>query len=87
MKSDSQEVQDIEQKRKDLLPEHQRMEKISQKVAQFAGHKETMPKRMRGKCNGDVERIRDEIAEREGGSAPRTGTRVPEDLLGRSEVG
>ena len=39
-----------------------------------------------GNCNGDMERIRDEEC-REGGPAPRTGTTVPEDSLGRSGVG
>ena len=79
-----QELQDTEQKRNDLLPEDQSMQKRSPKLQSLQDKKETMPK---GLCNGDMERIRDEIAERERGSAPRTGTKVPEHLLGRRRVG
>ena len=38
-----QELQDVEEKRIDVLLEHRRMQKRAQKVAKFAGQKEAVP--------------------------------------------
>ena len=59
-----QELQDIEQRRNDLLPEHQQMQKRSQKLQSLQDTKKQCQKDA-GKWDEAMERVGDEIAERE----------------------
>ena len=58
------ELQDIEQRRNDLLPYHQQMPKRCQKLQSLQDKKKQCQKDA-GTCNGDMERITDEIAEKD----------------------
>ena len=55
-----QELQEIEQDRNDLLPEHEKTQKKSQKLQSLQDKK-----KQRQRDAGDMEKVRDEIAERE----------------------
>ena len=59
-----EELQEIEQKWNDLLLEHQRMQKKSQKLHSLQDNKKKCLKDA-GMCEEEMEKVRDEIAERE----------------------
>ena len=52
-----QELQDIEQRRNDLLPEHQKMQKLSQKLQSVQDKKKQCPKNV-GRCAREHRHVR-----------------------------
>ena len=74
-----QELQDVEQKRYDLLPVHQRTQKRSQKVAKSCRTKKSNAKRTLVKCDGGSGADwRRNCRKRD--SVPRTGTKISEEV-------
>ena len=63
VKSGQQELQDIEERRNDLLLEHQKMQERSQKLQSLQDRKKQCWEGL-GKWGGDSERIRNEFEER-----------------------
>ena len=76
-----QELRDIEQKRM-ISCRSTNGRRSGLKSCNVSRTKKKQCQKDAGKCDGELERVRDEIA-----SDPRAGAKIPEDSLGRSGSG
>ena len=80
-----QDLPDIEQRRNDLLPEQQKLQKSSQALQSLQDRKKQCQKDA-GKCAEEMELVRNEIAGKSG-SISGAGTENREEILGRRGSG